>query len=119
MAVDAFMSDGRDRGNTEATMYKRRNEFEKGLLGYCREKGIRFLSEIGLHELREWRSTWKVQSLSRQKRQGRVIGFLWFCERGGWYPRNHAADMTRKDPGEGSADGLLPARRIRRHHRCH
>jgi integrase len=105
MAVASYMADSRDRGNTEATIYKRRNEFgedtekkkasKTSLLGYCRDKGIRFLAEIGLNELREWRSTWNVESLSRQKRQGRMIGFLWFCERAGWYPRNHAADMTK------------------------
>src|SRR5205823_8413185 len=24
-----------------------------------------------------------------------VLGFLWFCERAGWLPRNYASDITR------------------------
>lgn len=95
MAVATYIKDGVDRGNGTATMYKRRHEFEKSLLGFCKEKGVRFLSELDLNTLREWRSTWNVESLSRQKRQGRVLGFLWFCERAGWVPRNFASDITR------------------------
>jgi hypothetical protein len=43
-AVAAYMADARDRGNSEASLDKKRTLFEKQLVGYCREKGIRFLS---------------------------------------------------------------------------
>jgi hypothetical protein len=95
MAVAAFMADAKDRGNGEATTSKKRLVFEKLLLGFCAGKGIRFLSELDLNTLREWRSTWNVDALSRNKRQGQVLGFLWFCERAGWLPRNFAADATK------------------------
>jgi hypothetical protein len=95
MAVDTFMADAKDRGNSEATIYKKHVVFEKLLKRFCADKGIRFLSELDLNILREWRSTWKVDSLSRYKRQGQVFGFLRFCERSGWLPRNFAADMTK------------------------
>jgi integrase/recombinase XerD len=65
------------------------------LLRYCDQKGIRFLAELDLNTIRDWRGTWKVNSLVRQKRQGQVLGFLWFCERAGWLPRNYASDITR------------------------
>jgi len=45
--------------------------------------------------LSEWRATWNVNSLVRSKRQGTLIGFVWFCERRGWFPRNFAADVTQ------------------------
>jgi integrase/recombinase XerD len=48
-----------------------------------------------LNALREWRSTWKVDALSRYKRQGQVLGLLWFCERAGSLPRYYAKDMTK------------------------
>jgi integrase/recombinase XerD len=95
MAVSQFMSDGRTRGNSEATLSKKRVVFEKSLIGFCAEKGIRFLSELDLNTLREWRGTWRLDSLSRYKRQGQALGFLWFCERAGWFPRNYASDITR------------------------
>jgi integrase len=95
MAVAAFMADAKDRGNSEATYYKKHLVFEKLLKDFCAAKGFRFLSELDLSALREWRSTWKVDALSRYKRQGQVLGFLWFCERAGWLPRNYAEDMTK------------------------
>lgn len=113
MAVRAYMADARDRGNNDATLYKKATVFERtlvtnpknhegakipaattSLLWFCRDKGIRFLKELTLPTLCDWRSTWKVNSLVRAKRQGLVIGFIWFCERRGWFPRNYAADIT-------------------------
>lgn len=112
-AVAAFMADSRDRGNSDATLQKKSTVFERrtardpknpellvasqttSLLWYCAHKGIRFLPELDLNTIRDWRATWKVNSLVRQKRQGQVLGFLWFCERAGWLPRNFASDITR------------------------
>jgi integrase len=95
MAVSSFMADGKDRGNSAATLSKKRVVFEKSLLQFCANKGIRFLSELDLNTMREWRGTWDLDSLSRYKRQGQALGFLWFCERAGWFPRNYASDITR------------------------
>jgi integrase/recombinase XerD len=94
-AVAAFMQHQKDKGISDATLYKKRLVFEKLLQDFCRVKGIRYLSELDLNALREWRGTWNVAALTRAKRQGEVIGFVWFCERSGWYPRNHAADITK------------------------
>jgi integrase len=114
MAVRAFMADSRDRGNSEATLQKKAGIFERrmvrdpknpqgpprpsnatSLLWFCDQKGIRFLSELNLNMVREWRSTWKVDSITRYKRQGQILGFFWFCERAEWLPRNFATDMTK------------------------
>ena len=114
MAVTAYMADSRDRGNSEATLQKKATIFERrtakdtknpngppipssatSLLWFCNQKGIRFLSELDLNTVREWRSTWKVDALTRYKRQGQVLGFFWFCERAGWYPRNFASELTK------------------------
>ena len=112
-AVSAFTADSRDRGNSDATLQKKATIFERrtardpknrenliaskttSLLRYCDQKGIRFLTELDLNAVRDWRATWNVNSLVRQKRQGQVIGFFWFCERAGWLPRNYASDITR------------------------
>ena len=75
-AIAAYMADARDRGNGEATVYKKATVFERtvvtnprersgakipanttSLLWFCRDKGIRFLSELTLPVLCEWRST--------------------------------------------------------------
>ena len=89
------MADARDCGNSEATVYKKHVVSKSALLRFCVGKGIRFLSELNLSTLREWRAGWNLESLSRAKRRGQVLGFLWFCERAGWLPRNYASDITR------------------------
>jgi integrase len=94
MAIAAFMAAKRDQGISEATMYKKRLVFDKLLRAFCAEKGIRFLKELELAQWQEFRSTWKVEALTRNKRQGEMIGFIWFCERAGWYPRNYATEIT-------------------------
>jgi integrase len=89
------MRAAQDRGITEATLYKKRLVFDKLLRAFCAEKGIRFVSELDLAALQEWRGTWGVEALTRDKRQREVIGFLWFCERAGWFERNYATDATK------------------------
>jgi len=93
--IAAFMADSRDRGNGDATIGKKATVFERSLAKFCEGKGIRFLSELTLSVVSEWRATWKVNSLVRAKRQGSVIGFFWFCERRGWFPLNYSADLTK------------------------
>jgi integrase len=94
-AVKAYIADATDRNNAEATLQKKKLVYEKLLLRFAREKGLRFLSELTLAMLQEWRSTWKVNALVKHKRQSNLIGFLWFCERAGWFHPGHADAMTK------------------------
>lgn len=97
-AIEAYMADAIARGNAESTTEKRRNIFTTGpqsLRRFVQAKGLRFLHELDLAILREWRSAWPVEALTRSKRQGQVIGFLWFCERSDWFPRNFATNITK------------------------
>ena len=80
-AIAAYLKAAKDLGISEATMYKKRLVFGKLLPAFCAEKGIRFLSELDLAAMQEWRGTWNVGSLTRHKRQCEVIGFFWFCLR--------------------------------------
>jgi integrase len=93
-AVAAFISDAEVRGLAETTVSKRRTVFERNLLSFAAAKGLRFVRELDLATLREWRVGWNVNSLVRAKRQRSAIGFLWFCERAGWLPRNTAHQIT-------------------------
>lgn len=88
-AVSAYMADSRNRGNGEASLYKKATVFERteiidprdrsgakiaakttSLLWFCRQKGIRFLSELTLATLCEWRATWGVNSGSANAAAG-------------------------------------------------
>jgi integrase len=113
-AVDAYMTDARDRNNGESSLYKKEGIFRSrlrtdpkhkaggkipargmSLLAFCEDKGIRFVHELTLPVLREWRGTWQVNSLVRYKRQGSLLGFIWFCERSEWLPQNYALNITK------------------------
>jgi hypothetical protein len=114
MAVQAYLEDARARGNSASAVYKKEGIFARrfrvnptdktgckipantsSLLSFCENEGIRFLDELDLATLSEWRANWNVNSQVRSTRQGTLIGFLWFCERRGWFPRNFAAVVTR------------------------
>lgn len=113
-AVDAYMTDAKDRNNGEASLYKKEGIFRRrlcsnpkdkagekieargmSLLAFCERKGIRFVQELTLAVLREWRGEWEVNSLVRYKRQGSLLGFIWFCERSEWFPQNYALSITK------------------------
>lgn len=93
-AIDAYLQSAKDLGISEATFYKKRLVFDNLLRAFCAEKGIRFLKELDLATIQEWRGTWNVRALTRRKRQGQVIGFLWYCERAGWFDRGYAREIT-------------------------
>ena len=94
-AVAEYLTDARLNGNAQATLDKKVTILNRQLLPYCKEKGIRFVSELDTNTIRDFRSTWKDESLARSKKQSRVLGFVWFCERNGWLPPNSASAITK------------------------
>jgi integrase/recombinase XerD len=94
MAVAAYLKAAKDRRLLKVTLEKKSLVFEKKLLPFCAEKGIRFVDELTLGVVQEWRGTWGVGANVTYKRQKEVIGFIWFCERAGWFPPNYAANLT-------------------------
>jgi len=94
MAVAAYMKAAKDRRLLAVTLEKKSLVFEKRLLSFCAEKGIRYVSELTLAAVQEWRGTWDVAPLVTMKRQCQVIGFFWFCERRGWFSPNYADSIT-------------------------
>lgn len=94
-AVSEYLTDARLNGNSDATLYKKQIILERQLLPYCKDKGIRFVAELDTNTIRDFRSTWKDEALSRSKKQSRILGFIWFCERNGWLPPNSANAITK------------------------
>jgi integrase len=123
-AVRLYLQDARDRGNDPSTIAKKEFIFARtevvewrgqrkgevrpsetvSLLGFCGLKGVRYLRDLTVSEIREWRSMWKDGATARRKKQGRVIGFFWFCERSGWLPPHTADNLTR---GLGKIEGRM------------
>jgi integrase len=87
-AVEAYLCDAKARELRPATLYKLEILFRKQFLAWAKDKGLRFLKEIDLTLLREYRANWKDGALAKRKKQERLIGFFWFCVRAGWLATN-------------------------------
>ncbi len=94
-AVTAYLSDAKARNLSEATLYKLKIIFEKQFVPWCAHKGYRFLIQVDLDALREFRDTWKDAPLARSKKQARLIGFFYFCVRSAWLIQNPALRLGR------------------------
>lgn len=94
-AVRTYLSDAKARNLSEATLYKLKIIFEKQFLSWCAHKGYRFLTQLDLDALREFREAWKDAPLARSKKQARLIGFFYFCVRSGWLILNPAVQLGR------------------------
>jgi hypothetical protein len=94
-AVEAYLKDAKARELREATLYKLEGIFRKQFLGWAKDKGLRFLKEIDLPLLRDFRATWKDGALAKKKKQERLIGFFWFCVRASWLAANPTTGLGR------------------------
>ena len=87
-AVAEYMQQSRDVGNTEGTFIRKRFIFERCLLPWAESQALRYLDEITTPVYRKWRSSWQVNSNTRQKRQGTVSEFFAFCVNNEWIQKN-------------------------------
>ena len=94
-AVEAYLADAKARELRDATLYKLEIIFRKQFLAWVRDKGLRFLKEIDLSLLRDYRAAWKDGALAKKKKQERLIGFFWFCVRAGWLNSNPTQGLGR------------------------
>src|SRR5260370_40399342 len=94
-AVSRYLSDAKARNLSEATLYKLKIIFERQFLSWCSHKGYRFLAQLDLDALREFREVWEDAPLARSKKQARLIGFFYFCIRSAWLIQNPAGQLRR------------------------
>jgi hypothetical protein len=85
--------------------------FEKQFFPFCASKGFHFLMQVvDVSVMRDFRTTWKDGAMSRSKKQDRIVGSFFFCERSGWIQRNPSGpDQSRSE-----ADRLFSTGGIRR-----
>jgi integrase/recombinase XerD len=105
-AVEAYLQSAKDSGVSEDTLAKKTRTFKQlaseapnakvhtkgryspSLLYWCEEHGYKYLEQLTTRELTVWRSTWRMKSLAKFKRQAMVCGFFFFCGRQGWIEQN-------------------------------
>jgi site-specific recombinase XerD len=93
--ISEYLNDKRQQNCQPATLYKLEIIFRKQFLNFVHSKGIVYLTEITLPHLEEFRRQWKDGPLARKKKQERVLGFFYFCQRHGWIKQNPAAYLSR------------------------
>jgi integrase/recombinase XerC len=65
------------------------------LVEFARVKGIRYVDELDLVALQEFRNTWKLQSSTKSIRQGNLQSILKFALTHKWIPENPAMSLGK------------------------
>jgi integrase len=105
--VRAFLADQVTQGSKPNSIEKHVNVFGRvkdgklepkgpqNLLKFAASRGLRFIGEMDLVFLREWRAAWTIGDLSRYKRQSQVLQFLRFCESAKWVQPGFTDEMQK------------------------
>jgi integrase/recombinase XerD len=92
-ACETFEHDAKARGLENSTMKKYTALF-KQLKTYSSERGIRFLEQLNLDELRLFRQSWRDNGISALKKLERLRAFLRFAQESGWIKENPAKKLA-------------------------
>jgi integrase len=94
-AVRLYLVDRESQHLKSATLSKLETIFQKQMVTWFHDLGIRFLREIDLPQLIGWRGSWSDGPLAARKKQERVKGFFWFCFRNKWLAENPALGLSK------------------------
>jgi integrase len=92
-AVERFFDDIKARGLSQATIGKQNVLLRKQFVPWCRSRGFRYLKQIGVDEITQFRTTWADGPLSKSKKQERLKGFFHFCVVREWTRTNPVHGM--------------------------
>jgi hypothetical protein len=92
LECENFLVDVRSRALSDCTIYKYKLLFGR-IEDFAKRKGVRYLKELDLPTLDQFRSEWKESPLSSLKKLERLKAFLRFCERRKWIDTSPATYM--------------------------
>lgn len=100
-AAEKFIEDAIARGVRDSTLVLIRR-VTIHFTNWCREKGFRKLSQIGIEEARKYRASWTFAPMTATKKLERLRGFFRFCVDSGWIEKNPFAavksPITKQSP---------------------
>ena len=91
-AGEKFVADAEAQKLTKSTIDKYRLVF-KQMREFARQRGLRYLTELGLQTLDEFRSGWKDGPRSSAKKLERLRAFFRFAQKREWVSKNPASDL--------------------------
>lgn len=90
-ATALFMMDLRAQQLVRETIRKYENLLNSRLQRWCEDKGFRHLKQLGVDEVRQFRSSWADSAVYAAKNLERLRAFFRFCVHGDWMPKNPAS----------------------------
>jgi integrase len=90
-AVAKYLADADARKLAPESLKKLRHTLEKRLIEYATGEGLRYLKQLDVDRLREFRATWTYSPIAARKRLETLRGFFRFCVQSGWLQANPAA----------------------------
>jgi integrase/recombinase XerD len=98
-ATDSYLADAQQRNLHESTIYKYSFLFTQ-LKAFAEKKGIRYVKQLNLELLREFREGWKDGPRSRLKKLERLRAWLRFCVDSKWAEENYARHLKVPKVGD-------------------
>ena len=86
-ACDKYLADAKARELREPTLYKFRLLFRQ-LQDFARDKGLVFVSDFNLDNLRQFRASWPNKNESARVKLGNLKSFFRFCDDAKWIQDN-------------------------------
>lgn len=86
-AGEKFIADARARNLRESTLVPLKRVVEH-LVDWCEANGYRYVSQLGVEELREYRSSWAFAPVTALKKLERLRSLFRFCQESGWIEKN-------------------------------
>jgi len=88
-ALDKFIGDATARGLKKPTLRKY-DLLKRQLTVFCKDRGLVFLRQLDISQVREFRNSWKLSARTAAKTLERLRSFLKFCVESEWLDKNPA-----------------------------
>lgn len=89
VALRKFLADAEARNLRKSTLRKHKL-IQRNLDSFCQNRGLVFLRQLDVDQVREFRNTWKLNARSAAKTLERLRSFFKFCQDSDWIEKNPA-----------------------------
>jgi hypothetical protein len=89
-AVGKFLQDVRAQQLSSKTIRKYENLLNRRFLPWCEAKGYRYLKQLGVEQIRQFRAMWSDSANYATKNLERLRAFFRFCMHDDWIAKNPA-----------------------------
>jgi integrase len=94
-AVTAYLDDARSRHLAAVTVQKLKHWFDAQLIDWCKSHRVKFIRDLDLNRLREWRNSWTESAVVCRNKQSRLKSLMKFCKSSRWIADNPAEGLSR------------------------